>query len=268
MAEKVNVGDKVEWGTSQGKTRGVVKKKLTSPTKIKGHKVAASNENPEYLVESSRSGDKAAHKPKSLKKVSSTKTSSSAKKSAKSASARKKSSTSSVAKKSTANKSAARKSGSSKSAAAKKKSGGSTAKKSTRKSSAKKSSGSMSSKKSTKSSTAKKSAGKGDAQVIDDFKKMVNMTPSALEKWLGTEESKKVGFKDEGKGESVGHESGRKILKIKAKGKDKYTDDDVKHIHKVVGYIKRHLAQKPKGDISASNWRYSLMNWGHDPTKK
>ena len=38
-------------------------------------------------------------------------------------------------------------------------------------------------------------------------------------------------------------------------------------MNKVVGYINRHLAQKPKGDIEDSNWRYSLMNWGHDPLK-
>jgi hypothetical protein len=33
----------------------------------------------------------------------------------------------------------------------------------------------------------------------------------------------------------------------------------------VVGYIHRHLAQRPAGDISQTHWRYSLMNWGHDP---
>lgn len=69
MAEKLKTGDKVEWGTSQGKTKGTVKKKLTSPTKIKGHKVAASKDNPEYLVESEKSGEKAAHKPEALKKA-------------------------------------------------------------------------------------------------------------------------------------------------------------------------------------------------------
>ena len=61
-------GDKVEWETPQGKTSGTVKKKLTSPTKIKEHKVAASKENPEYLVESEKSGKQAAHKAESLKK--------------------------------------------------------------------------------------------------------------------------------------------------------------------------------------------------------
>ena len=37
---------------------------------------------------------------------------------------------------------------------------------------------------------------------------------------------------------------------------------------KVVGYVHRHLAQRPDGDVTETTWRYSLMNWGHDPTKK
>jgi len=44
-----------------------------------------------------------------------------------------------------------------------------------------------------------------------------------------------------------------------------YTDDDVAPARKVVGYIHRHLAQKPAGDVTKTPWRYSLMNWGHDP---
>lgn len=69
MADKLTQGDKVEWNTAQGKTTGEVKKKLTSPTDIKGHHVAASQDNPEYLVESDKSGKEAAHKPESLKKI-------------------------------------------------------------------------------------------------------------------------------------------------------------------------------------------------------
>lgn len=68
MANKLKTGDKVEWETPQGKTAGTVKKKLTEPTDIKGHHVAASEENPEYLVESETSGKQAAHKPAALKK--------------------------------------------------------------------------------------------------------------------------------------------------------------------------------------------------------
>jgi len=68
MVEKLKTGDKVEWETSQGKTSGTVKKKLTKPADIKGHHVAASADNPEFLVESEKSGKEAAHKPAALKK--------------------------------------------------------------------------------------------------------------------------------------------------------------------------------------------------------
>lgn len=69
MANQFKKGDKVEWNTAQGTTTGEVKQKLTSPTDIKGHHVAASKENPQYLVESEKTGKEAAHKPESLKKV-------------------------------------------------------------------------------------------------------------------------------------------------------------------------------------------------------
>jgi Hypervirulence associated proteins TUDOR domain len=62
-------GDKVEWETSQGKTKGTVKKKVTRSMKIKGHTVKASKENPQVLVKSDKTGKQAAHKAKSLKKV-------------------------------------------------------------------------------------------------------------------------------------------------------------------------------------------------------
>ena len=51
------------------------------------------------------------------------------------------------------------------------------------------------------------------------------------------------------------------------KNKSDYTDDDVEHMKKVNSYVKRHLGQGPQGDPEDSKWRYSLMNWGHDPLK-
>jgi uncharacterized protein DUF3140 len=103
-------------------------------------------------------------------------------------------------------------------------------------------------------------------QVIEDFEAAVNMAPKELEEWLQTDESKSVGQSDGG-GESKGHESGRRILEIKRKKKSDYTDDDIEHMKKVNGYVKRHLRQRPKNDVESSNWLYSLMNWGHDPLK-
>jgi hypothetical protein len=69
VAQEFNQGDTVEWNTPQGKTRGTVKKKLTSETNVGGQKVNASEDNPRYLVESEKSGKEAAHKPDALTKV-------------------------------------------------------------------------------------------------------------------------------------------------------------------------------------------------------
>lgn len=94
------------------------------------------------------------------------------------------------------------------------------------------------------------------------------MAPSELERWLETDASKEVGWKDGDGGESVGHESGRRIVQIKRTKKDDLTDDDLAHMRTVHGYVQRHLAQEPaKQDVPTSRWRYSLMNWGHDPLK-
>jgi hypothetical protein len=101
-------------------------------------------------------------------------------------------------------------------------------------------------------------------QVIEEFEDAVNMAPKELEEWLQTDESRSVG---QGEGESKGHESGRKIVEIKRKKKADYTDDDIGHMKKVAGYVKRHQSQKPGGDVKDSDWRRSLMNWGHDPLK-
>ena len=56
-------------------------------------------------------------------------------------------------------------------------------------------------------------------------------------------------------------------MEIKRKKKSDYTDDDVEHMKRVHGYVKRHLGQGSKNNPEDSKWRYSLMNWGHDPLK-
>lgn len=47
------------------------------------------------------------------------------------------------------------------------------------------------------------------------------------------------------------------------------SDADYDHMRKVIGYVHRHKAQGPAkpSDVEDSPWRYSLMNWGHDPMK-
>ncbi|WP_439594553.1 DUF2945 domain-containing protein [Falsiroseomonas sp.] len=66
--ESLKPGDKVAWKTSQGETQGKVVRKQTSPTHIKGHKVDASTDDPQYIVESAKTGARAAHKPGALHK--------------------------------------------------------------------------------------------------------------------------------------------------------------------------------------------------------
>lgn len=108
---------------------------------------------------------------------------------------------------------------------------------------------------------------KGDTDSIwREFQDRVNMTPKELEDWLSRDESKEAG-QHEGDSESTGHASGRHILKILRSKRDQMSDDDYAHMRKVNGYIKRHLAQRPSSNIEDSKWRYSLMNWGHDPMK-
>ena len=104
--------------------------------------------------------------------------------------------------------------------------------------------------------------------VRSDFAEAVNMTAAELEKWLATDESQSVGQKSGGSGESTGHESGRRIVELLRTKKDDLTDDDLAHMRKVHGYVQRHLAQEPGDGVETSRWRYSLMNWGHDPLKK
>ncbi len=68
MVKDLKVGDKVGWDSSGGHSIGKVVKKQTTSTQIKGHKVAASKDNPQYIVKSDKSGKEAAHKPGELKK--------------------------------------------------------------------------------------------------------------------------------------------------------------------------------------------------------
>lgn len=120
---------------------------------------------------------------------------------------------------------------------------------------------------------------KDDKTVIREFNEVVNMTAPELEKWLKSSQSGEAGWsKDDGSGETVGHDSGRKITEILKsnpdKKADKYTEDQIQHMRKVVAYCKRHLAQeksslenKSTAEAKKTKSYISLKNWGHDPLK-
>ena len=67
MNKDPDTGDRVSWKSHGGEARGKVVRKQTSPTRIKGHKVAASSDNPQFIVETD-DGKRAAHKASALSK--------------------------------------------------------------------------------------------------------------------------------------------------------------------------------------------------------
>jgi hypothetical protein len=69
MAEDLKAGDKVKWKSHGGEAHGKVVRKQTTPTQIKGHKVAASKDDPQFIVETGE-GKRAAHKPAALSRES------------------------------------------------------------------------------------------------------------------------------------------------------------------------------------------------------
>ena len=101
-----------------------------------------------------------------------------------------------------------------------------------------------------------------------EFGEAVNMTAAQLRRWLDTDESQAVGDKGgSGDGESTGHAMGRHIVELRDRKVADLDDEDYARMRKVVGYVKRHTAQRPSGDVTHTRWRHSLMNWGHDPVK-
>ena len=114
----------------------------------------------------------------------------------------------------------------------------------------------------------------GRADTLKEFHHVVNMAPAALRKWLDSEDSRSVGMTHggekvthEGGEESVGHGMGRRILELRAIRQADLSEDDIAAMRKVIGYVHRHLSQRPDGDVADTRWRKSLMNWGHDPLK-
>ena len=190
MAEKISKGDQVEWQSGSGKTSGTVQEKVTAQKEVEGNNVAASSDDPRYLVKNDSTGNVTGHKPESL---------------------------------------------------------------------------SPSGKSSQPDQESGQNYSADEREYIKEFQEAVNLSSKKLQDWLKTDESKSVGQKDDD--ESIGHKSGKRIIEILNKNKSDYTDEDIDHMKRVVSYVHRHLAQKPSGEIEDTPWRYSLMNWGHDPLK-
>jgi hypothetical protein len=104
-----------------------------------------------------------------------------------------------------------------------------------------------------------------ESEVRATFAELVNMTPREIEQWHTTDQSKSVG-QDSGDGVSVGVKAGQRTIQL-LRIKRTPNADDIKHMRRVVSFIRRLSMQAPRKNREASRWRYALMNWGHDPLK-
>jgi len=65
----MRVGDRVSWNTSQGRTRGSIVERRVEDFQFDGQKFTASTDDPAFIVESEKTGAKAAHKGSALTKL-------------------------------------------------------------------------------------------------------------------------------------------------------------------------------------------------------
>ena len=68
MAQDFKKGDRVTWSSHGGTAEGEVVRKITEDTEAAGRQVRASEDEPQYLVRSDKSGGEAVHKPSALRK--------------------------------------------------------------------------------------------------------------------------------------------------------------------------------------------------------
>ena len=66
MADDLHKGDHVSWQSHGTTTEGTVQRKITKETEASGRTVKASEDEPQYEVESDKSGRTAVHKPGAL----------------------------------------------------------------------------------------------------------------------------------------------------------------------------------------------------------
>ncbi len=69
--QEFHQGDRVQWSSGQGTATGTIQKRITESQTVDGNEVAASKENPRYLVENDNTGTVTGHRPDTLSKADS-----------------------------------------------------------------------------------------------------------------------------------------------------------------------------------------------------
>jgi hypothetical protein len=69
MSQRFKRGERVEWSYRGRTVVGTVRKRLTARTEVAGRVVAATRDDPRYLVRSEKSGKETARRPGALRKL-------------------------------------------------------------------------------------------------------------------------------------------------------------------------------------------------------
>ena len=69
MQGPFKIGDHVSWNSEAGRVSGIIRRKISAPMEFKGYIVHASREEPQYLIESDKTGHLAMHKGSALRKL-------------------------------------------------------------------------------------------------------------------------------------------------------------------------------------------------------
>lgn len=103
--------------------------------------------------------------------------------------------------------------------------------------------------------------------VIVAFRRHVNMTESEIAEWLHTPEARAAGLGDG----SYTPEDGpvaQRVITLLGKRDEQYDDEEVAFMRETVDAIDQLLQRRPPQDEPVSEWRYQLMNRGHDPLRE
>lgn len=102
--------------------------------------------------------------------------------------------------------------------------------------------------------------------VLEEFNEWVNMSPDEHEQWLKSDCSRDSSIHFSGS--LSDNRAGWRVVELKRKHPEQFEENDFDLMMRAVGFIKRQAFAEPYGYINASQWRYTLMNWGHDPLKR
>lgn len=106
-----------------------------------------------------------------------------------------------------------------------------------------------------------------ERDVIVEFRRQVNMTQAEIAEWLATPEARTAGLGDGSYTPEEGPVAQR-IITVLDKREEQYDPDDIAFMREVLDALDALLRDRPPESEAISEWRYRLMNHGHDPLRE